>query len=92
MFTRLILDVGVDETFDMATRLGISMPPSTPSVDADASSTPRPAARTASRSPSAPSRSSPLEMASAYGVFANHGRRAPPTPVLRVLDPDGEPC
>jgi len=28
-------------------------------------------------------------MASAYGVFANHGLRAEPTPVLKVLDAKG---
>jgi membrane peptidoglycan carboxypeptidase len=33
---------------------------------------------------------SPLEMASAYGVFANHGTRVPPTPVLRILDHEGK--
>jgi penicillin-binding protein 1A len=32
---------------------------------------------------------SPLDMASAYGVFANHGLRAEPTPVLKVLDAKG---
>jgi penicillin-binding protein 1A len=32
---------------------------------------------------------SPLEMASAYGVFAGHGRHSAPTPVLRVLDAEG---
>ncbi|MGI8491565.1 MAG: transglycosylase domain-containing protein, partial [Acidimicrobiales bacterium] len=32
---------------------------------------------------------SPLDMASAYGVFDNHGQRAAPTPVLQVLDPNG---
>ncbi len=29
---------------------------------------------------------SPLDMASAYGVFADHGQRAAPTPVLEVVD------
>ena len=32
---------------------------------------------------------SPLEMASAYGTFANHGVRAEPVSILRVTDPDG---
>lgn len=32
---------------------------------------------------------SPLDMASAYGVFANGGRRAPATPVVKVLDSKG---
>jgi len=30
---------------------------------------------------------SPLDMASAYGVFANHGNRAEPTPILKIIDP-----
>jgi penicillin-binding protein 1A len=34
---------------------------------------------------------SPLEMSSAYGVFANHGIRVEPTPVLRILDVHGDP-
>jgi membrane peptidoglycan carboxypeptidase len=33
---------------------------------------------------------SPLDMASAYGVFADRGLRAEPTPVLRVTDRDGK--
>ncbi|MDQ6617406.1 MAG: transglycosylase domain-containing protein [Actinomycetota bacterium] len=33
---------------------------------------------------------SPLDMASAYGVFDNHGQRATPTPVLKVLDGNGK--
>jgi penicillin-binding protein 1A len=33
---------------------------------------------------------SPLDMASAYGVFAARGERAEPTPVLRVVDRDGK--
>src|SRR4029453_18377962 len=32
---------------------------------------------------------SPLDMASAYGVFAARGERAEPTPGLRVIDRDG---
>jgi penicillin-binding protein 1A len=33
---------------------------------------------------------SPLDMASAYGVFANHGIRVAPTPVVKVLDAKGK--
>jgi membrane peptidoglycan carboxypeptidase len=32
----------------------------------------------------------PVQMASAFGVFANHGRRAPPTPIFQVLDASGK--
>jgi penicillin-binding protein 1A len=33
---------------------------------------------------------SPLDMASAYGVFDNHGQRATPTPVLKIIDGTGK--
>ncbi len=33
---------------------------------------------------------SPLDMASAYGVFDNHGNRAQPTPVLKIIDGTGK--
>ncbi|MBO0729686.1 MAG: penicillin-binding protein, partial [Acidimicrobiaceae bacterium] len=33
---------------------------------------------------------SPLDMASAYGVFDNHGRRAAPTPILEIVNASGK--
>ncbi len=33
---------------------------------------------------------SPLDMASAYGVFADHGQRAAPTPILEVVNAQGK--
>ena len=33
---------------------------------------------------------SPLEMASAYGVFADHGQRAAPTPILEIVNNAGK--
>jgi penicillin-binding protein 1A len=33
---------------------------------------------------------SPLDMASAYGVFADHGARATPTPILEIVDAQGK--
>ncbi len=33
---------------------------------------------------------SPLDMASAYGVFADHGQRAAPTPILEIVDAAGK--
>jgi membrane peptidoglycan carboxypeptidase len=33
---------------------------------------------------------SPLEMASAYGVFADHGQRATPTPILEIVNNAGK--
>jgi penicillin-binding protein 1A len=61
----------------MATRAGASMPPYDPAVHC---------ASVALGAVEV----SPLEMASAFGVFANHGLRAAPTPVLKVTDPAGE--
>lgn len=77
VYTRLILDVGVDKTMALAQAMGLS------SVrDYD------PAVHCASVALGAES-VSPLDMASAYGVFAARGLRAEPTPVLRVTDRDG---
>jgi penicillin-binding protein 1A len=33
---------------------------------------------------------SPLDMASAYGVFADHGQRAVPTPILEIVNAQGK--
>jgi penicillin-binding protein 1A len=33
---------------------------------------------------------SPLDMASAYGVFADHGQRAAPTPILEIVNAQGK--
>jgi penicillin-binding protein 1A len=77
VYTRLILDVGVDKAMGLAKQLGLS------SVrDYD------PGVHCASVALGAES-VSPLDMASAYGVFAARGERAEPTPVLRVTDKDG---
>ena len=78
VYTRLILDVGVDKTMAMAKELGL-----TGVRDYEASKF---CAAVALGSESV----SPLDMASAYGVFANHGLREEPTPVLRVTDRDGK--
>jgi penicillin-binding protein 1A len=92
VFCRLIEDVTVRATFDMATRLGISMPAfdpaSAPNTLNDAVD-PRTVYGLATALGTV--EVSPLEMAAAYAVFANHGRRAPAVPVLRVLDRDGNP-
>jgi penicillin-binding protein 1A len=78
VYTRLILDVGVKETMDLARSMGLS---SVRRYD--------PARDCASVALGAES-VSPLDMASAYGVFAARGLRAEPTPVLRVIDRDGK--
>lgn len=77
VFTRLIVDVGIEQTMDMASRLGVSMPPFDGGVYCTSVAL-------------GAIDVSPLEMASAYGVFANHGTRLPPTPVLRILDGEGK--
>jgi penicillin-binding protein 1A len=78
VFTRLILDVGVDNAMAMARSMGLtSVRPYDPKVHC---------ASVALGVESV----SPLDMASAYGVFANHGERAEPTPVLRVVDRTGK--
>jgi penicillin-binding protein 1A len=73
VYTRLIEDVGVQQTMEMAARVGVSMPTYDPSVYGLAVAL-------------GVIEITPLEMASAFGVFGNHGRRAPPTPVLKVTD------
>ena len=92
VFTRLIQDVTVRETFDMSARLGIHMPEvdleaSTPNGLVDAEDPNRVYGLSVALGAI---EIAPLDMASAFGVFANHGRRAEPTPVLQVIGPDGE--
>ena len=78
VYTRLILDVGVRETMAMARRLGLR-------------SVPRYNARNHGVSVALGALDvAPLDMASAYGVFANRGVQQEPTPVLRVYDRDGK--
>ena len=78
VYTRLILDVGVEETMTMARRLGLT--------GVRECEPGKYCASIALGSEAV----SPLDMASAYGVFAARGERAEPTPVLRVLDRDGK--
>jgi penicillin-binding protein 1A len=77
VYTRLILDVGVDKVMGLAKQMGL-----TTVRDWE------PGKYCASIALGGES-VSPLDMASAYGVFADHGLRAEPTPVLRVTDRDG---
>jgi len=77
VFTRLILDVGVGETMALARNMGLT---SVREYDGA-----RDCAAVALGAESV----SPLDMASAYGVFAARGLRAEATPVLRVTDRDG---
>jgi penicillin-binding protein 1A len=76
VYCRLILDpaVGVDQVMAMSSKLGIDTPAYNPNYGPSVAL--------------GVLNATPLEMASAFGVFANHGKRAAPTPVLRVLDHD----
>jgi penicillin-binding protein 1A len=75
VFAQLVQDVGPNQVADLAHRVGITM------IDP--------------KKPHYPSITlgaeevSPLDMASAYGVFAARGQQFPPTPVLKVLDNKG---
>jgi penicillin-binding protein 1A len=77
VFAGLIHDVGVKDTVEMAKKLGITSTyysPATKGISYTLGVDPV----------------SPLEMASAYGVFDNHGKRAAPTPVVLVKDANGK--
>ncbi len=78
VYTRLILDVGVDKVLGLAKDMGVT---GVRGYD--------PKIHCASVALGAES-TSPLDMASAYGVFADRGLRAEPTPVLRVTDRNGK--
>ena len=75
VYVQLIVDVGIKETAELAKRLGISsFDLSKPVYGGIAIGT---------------QEVSPLDMASAFSVFAARGLRAEPTPVLRITDLDG---
>jgi len=75
VFAQLIADVGVKPTAELALRMGIK------GIDLNQKQYGVLALGT--------QETSVLEQASAYGVFANHGVRVEPTPVLRILDAKG---
>ncbi|MDP9452897.1 MAG: penicillin-binding protein [Actinomycetota bacterium] len=75
-YVQLLQDVGVPETMALAKRMGISSSDYQEGVHA---------LSVALGSLSV----SPLDMSSAFGVFAARGERAEPTPVVRVLDAEG---
>jgi penicillin-binding protein 1A len=78
VYARLILDVGVDKVMALARQMGLlGVRDYDPAVFGAAVALGTEAV-------------SPLDMASAYGVFAARGLRAEPTPVLRVTNRDGE--
>ena len=75
VFAQLVIDVTIEDTVTLGRKLGLDR------LDPDRN-------YGASLSLGA-AESSPLEMASAYGTFANRGVRAEPTGILRVIDADG---
>ena len=81
VFAQLILKVGVAKVAAMAHSLGLTM------INANG--------RDNSGAPYGPSLTlgsadvSPLDMAAAYGVFADQGLQLPATPVIKVVKPDG---
>jgi penicillin-binding protein 1A len=75
VFANLIRDVTIPATVDMARSLGLErIDPEFPYGISFALGV---------------AESSPLEMASAYGTFANRGVRVEPTGILRVIDAEG---
>jgi penicillin-binding protein 1A len=75
VFVQLIVDVGIKQTAEMAKRLGItSIDLNKPVYGGIAIGT---------------QEVSPLDMASAYSVFAARGVRAEPTPILKITRRDG---
>jgi len=81
VFAQLIEDVGVKDTAEMAYRLGLTM------INPDG--------KLPSGEPYGPSLTlgaaevAPVDMAAAYGVFANRGIQLPASPVLKVEARDG---
>ena len=75
VYAQLVLDVSIPDTVTLAKKLGLDR------LDAERDYGASLALGAAE--------SSPLEMASAYGTFANRGVRAAPTGILRVLDDAG---
>ena len=76
VFAQLIADVGVRPTAELALRMGIK------GIDLSHKLYGVLALGT--------QEVSPLEMASAYGTFADHGLRVEPTPVVRILGAKGD--
>lgn len=78
VFAQLVRDVGCKDTAEMAKKLGMESVWYSPSFHTCSGTFAL-----------GVSDVSPLNMAAAYGVFANGGQRQPPTPVLIVRDSKG---
>jgi penicillin-binding protein 1A len=79
VYAQIVRDVGCKETGETAKRLGITSAWYSPTFHTCSGTYALGVVDV-----------SPLDMASAYGVFANHGVRMPPTPVVKVLDAKGK--
>jgi penicillin-binding protein 1A len=78
VFAQLVRDVGCKDTAEMAKKLGIESAWYSPQFHTCSGTYALGVIDV-----------SPLDMASAYGVFANGGTRIAPTPVLKVVDSAG---
>lgn len=76
VYAQLIDDVGVKETADMAKKLGITSAWASPQVHGLSYAL-------------GAQEVSPLDMASAFGVFATGGKKQTPTPIVKIVEPDG---
>jgi len=74
VFVQLIVDVGIKQTAELAKRLGITTMNPDKAYGGIAIGT---------------QEVSPIDMSSAFGVFAARGLRAEPTPVLKIIQRDG---
>jgi penicillin-binding protein 1A len=75
VFAQLIRDVGCKDVAEMAKKLGISSAWYSPDIHTCSGTYALGEVGV-----------SPLDMASAYGVFDNHGQRAEPTPIVKIVD------
>ncbi len=80
VYAQLIKDVGVKNVAEMAKTLGIT----------NAWYSPRQHGSPGLQYTLGILETSPLDMASAYGVFAARGQRQPPTPIVKVVDATGK--
>jgi penicillin-binding protein 1A len=79
VYAQIVRDVGCKDTAEMAKKLGIDSAWYSPTFHTCSGNYALGVIDV-----------SPLNMASAYGVFANRGVRVAPTPVLKVVDAEGK--
>jgi penicillin-binding protein 1A len=79
VFAQLVRDVGCKDTGEMAKRLGVTAAWYSPQFHTCSGTYALGVVDV-----------SPLDMASAYGTLDNHGAKADPTPILKVIDADNK--